>query len=113
MIAWRRARVSKFRTVCYAGAAMPGATEDAARALLHDAQRALAAGNAHQASALARRLAKLRPRDRDALNACAWIAHQAGDPRAAQRFLEQSLAADPAQVEALSNLASLHHADGR
>jgi predicted O-linked N-acetylglucosamine transferase (SPINDLY family) len=94
-------------------AARPDATEDPARALLRDARRALAAGNPHQASAAARRLAKLRPRDRDALNACAWIAHQAGEARAAERFLEQSLAVDPTQVEALSNLASLYQAGER
>jgi predicted O-linked N-acetylglucosamine transferase (SPINDLY family) len=87
--------------------------QDLTRALMRDAQRALASGNPHQAGAVARRLAKLSPRDPDALNACAWIAHQAGDKRAAARFLEQSLALDPNRLEALSNLATLYHADGR
>ena len=87
--------------------------QDLARALMRDARRALDSGNPHQAGAVARRLAKLSPRDPDALNACAWIAHQAGDKRAAARFLEQSLALDPNQLEALSNLATLYQADGR
>ena len=89
------------------------ADADAAHALLHDARRALAAGHPHQALALARRLAKRLPRDAATLNACAWVAHQAGDGRAAARLLEQSLAADPAQAEALSNLATLYLGDGR
>src|SRR5476651_1270167 len=86
---------------------------DPGRALLRDARRALDAGNPHQALALVRRLAKQGPRDPGTLNACAWVAHQAGDGRGAARLLEQSLAADPHQIEALSNLASLHHAEGR
>jgi predicted O-linked N-acetylglucosamine transferase (SPINDLY family) len=86
---------------------------EAAGTLLRDARRALEAGNPHQALALARRLAKLAPREPAVLNAGAWIAHQAGDPRAAARLLEQSLAADGDQIETLSNLASLHQADGR
>ncbi len=93
--------------------AKPSRTEDPARALLREAQRALQAGNAHQAAAAARRLAKLKPNDPTALSACGWIAHQAGDRRAAARFLEESLALDPNQVEALSNLASLYQAEGR
>ncbi|HUA57026.1 MAG TPA: tetratricopeptide repeat protein [Candidatus Sulfotelmatobacter sp.] len=94
-------------------AARSRAGGDPARALLDEARRALAAGKPHQASAAARRLVKLKPRDRDALNMGAWITHQAGDARGAARLLEQSLALDPDQVEALSNLASLYQAEGR
>ncbi len=91
----------------------PRAGGDPARAALDEARRALTAGKPHQAIAAARRLTKLRPKDRDALNAAAWVSHQAGDLRAAARLLEQSLALDPDQVEALSNLASLRHGEAR
>ncbi|MEJ0071842.1 MAG: tetratricopeptide repeat protein [Pseudomonadota bacterium] len=80
---------------------------------MREARQALDTGKPHQALAVARRLAKASRRDPSALNACAWIAHEAGDGRAAARFLEHSLAADPLQVEALSNLATLYHAEGR
>lgn len=89
------------------------AGEDPSHGLMREARRALAAGNPHQAVAIARRLAKQRARDPGALNFCGWIAHQAGDMRAAARFLEQSLALDRDQIEALSNLATLYQSEGR